>query len=188
MLQTNLTNQFLIAMPSFKDKDFEKTVIYICSHEYEEGAMGIMINKPSPIKLDEVFKQLGIKHELKNPGEKAVFQGGPIQTERGFILYNSSLDKNAASTNIADDIYVSTSKEILSSIAKGDGPNDYLIALGYAGWAKGQLEKELMSNVWLNGSASLDVIFNTSHEKCWHEAAKHIGVSLDKLSYNIGHA
>ena len=186
MSQTNLTNQFLIAMPSLKDPNFEKTVTYICAHN-EEGAMGIVINKPLGIELGEIFSQMDIKCDLSRAKEKTVFQGGPVQIDRGFILHHSGC-KWDSSISVSNSICVTTSKDILESIASGEGPDESLIALGYAGWGSGQLEQELMNNAWLNGPADIDIIFNTPHEQCWYAAAEHMGVDIERLSSDIGHA
>ncbi len=186
MSQTNLTNQFLIAMPSLKDPNFEKTVTYICAHN-DEGAMGIVINKPLGIELGEIFSQMEIKCDISKAREKIVFQGGPVQIDRGFILHYSDSDWDS-SIIVSDNIRVTTSKDILESIANGEGPDEAIIALGYAGWASGQLEQELMDNAWLNAPADIDILFNTPYKQCWHAAAEHMGVDIEKLSSDIGHA
>ncbi len=186
MQQTDLTNQFLISMPSLKDPNFEKTVTYICVHN-EEGAMGIIINKPLDIGLGEIFEQMEIPVNNLDANNKIIFQGGPVHTDRGFILHQTHKEWNS-SIVVSNELCVTTSKDILEAIADGEGPDESLIALGYAGWSAGQLEQELMDNVWLNGSADLEIIFNTSPEQCWQSAANHIGVDVDKLSSDIGHA
>jgi len=186
MQQTNLTNQFLIAMPSLKDPNFEKTVTYICAHN-EEGAMGIVINKPLDFELAEIFEQMEIHANNPDVNNKTIFQGGPVHTNRGFILHHATREWDS-SIVVSDAICVTTSKDILEAIATGDGPDEALIALGYAGWAGGQLEQELMDNAWLNGPADLEVIFNTPYEQCWQSAAGHMGVDIEKLSSDIGHA
>lgn len=186
MSHTNLTNQFLIAMPSLKDPNFEKTVTYICAHN-EDGAMGIVINKPLGIDLDEIFKQMDIRSDINAAKKKTVFHGGPVHVDRGFILHHSGSEWDS-SIIVSNDICVTTSKDILEAIAVGNGPDEALIALGYAGWASGQLEDELMNNAWLNGPASADIIFNTPHEECWHSAASRMGVDIERLSSDIGHA
>ena len=186
MLQTNLTNQFLIAMPNLKDPNFEKTVTYICAHN-EEGAMGIVINRPLTIGLGEILLQMEIKTDIDAAKNKTIYHGGPVHTDRGFILHHSSEEWDS-SINVSDDICVTTSKDILEAIATGGGPDEALIALGYSGWAGGQLEQELMDNAWLSGPVDLEIIFNTPDEDCWQSAADHIGVDIEKLSTDIGHA
>ena len=186
MDHTNLTNQFLIAMPSLKDPNFEKTVTYICAHN-DEGAMGIVINKPLDLELGEIFEQMEIPINNPDAYTKTIFHGGPVHTDRGFILHNAKLQWDS-SIIVSDDVCVTTSKDILEAIAEGDGPDDTLIALGYAGWASGQLEQELMDNAWLSGPADSDIIFNTPHNRCWQVAASNMGIDIDKLSTDIGHA
>jgi putative transcriptional regulator len=186
MLQTDLTNQFLISMPNLKDPNFEKSVTYICAHN-EEGAMGIVINKPLNINLGEIFEQMDITTDVPDANNQKVFHGGPVHTDRGFILHHASKEW-ASSIVVSDELCVTTSKDILEAIANGNGPDESLIALGYAGWSGGQLEQELMDNAWLNGPANLEIIFNTSSENCWQSAANSMGVDIDKLSSEIGHA
>ncbi|MCG8379620.1 MAG: YqgE/AlgH family protein, partial [Proteobacteria bacterium] len=118
---------------------------------------------------------------------KKIFHGGPVHTDRGFILHNANQQWDS-SIIVSEEICVTTSKDILEAIAEGDGPKDSLIALGYAGWAGGQLEQEIMDNAWLSGPADRDIIFNTPYEHCWELAAGHMGVDIDKLSSDIGHA
>lgn len=186
MQQTNLTNQFLISMPSLKDPNFEKTVTYICAHN-KDGAMGIVINKPLEIGLGEIFVQMEIPIENAEANNQPVYQGGPVQIDHGFILHQSNR-KWDSSIIVSPELSVTTSKDILEAMAEGDGPEDSLVALGYAGWSAGQLEEELMANAWLTGPADADIIFNTASEQCWEAAAQHIGVDLEKLSADIGHA
>ena len=186
MEQTNLTNQFLISMPSLKDPNFEKTVTYICAHN-EDGAMGIVINKPLEIGLGEIFAQMDITIDNTSANNRPVFQGGPVQMDHGFILHQSSQEWDS-SIVVSPDLTVTTSKDILEAMAGGEGPEESLVALGYAGWSAGQLEDELMANAWLTGPADSDIIFNTSSEQCWEAAAQHIGVDIEKLSSDIGHA
>ncbi len=186
MQQTNLTNHFLIAMPSLRDPNFERSVTYICAHN-EEGAMGIVINKPLEIDLGEIFQQMEIESPDEETNDRTVFQGGPVHIDRGFILHEAD-DSWDSSIVVSNSVSVTTSKDILEAIAAGDGPDKNLIALGYAGWAGGQLEQEMIDNAWLNGPADRDIIFNTPYEQCWQKAADHMGVDLDKLSSDIGHA
>ncbi len=186
MDNTNLTDQFLIAMPSLKDPNFEKTVTYICAHN-EEGAMGIVINKPLDIELGEIFQQMEIDTNNAIARQQIVFQGGPVHIDRGFILHKSATTWDS-SINVTDNISVTTSKDILEAMAQGEGPQESLIALGYAGWGSGQLEEEILQNAWLSGPSDQDIIFNTPYEDCWQAAAERLGVDLDKLSTDVGHA
>lgn len=186
MQQTNLTDHFLIAMPSLKDPNFEKTVTYICAHN-EDGAMGIVINRPLDIELGEIFDQMEITTSNISAKSKTIFHGGPVHTDRGFILHQANSEWES-SIIVSDRICVTTSKDILEAIATGDGPADSHIALGYAGWGEGQLEREIMENAWLSGPADLDIIFKTPFSECWNQAAENMGVDISRLSSDIGHA
>ncbi len=186
MQQTNLTSHFLVAMPSLKDPNFEKSVTYICAHN-EEGAMGIVINKPLDIDLGEIFEQMDIPTNNQETKDRTIFHGGPVHTDRGFILHQTNNNWDS-SIIISDEISVTTSKDILEAIATGDGPTESLIALGYAGWAEGQLEQEIMDNAWLSGPSNSEIIFKTPFDQCWNTVVGHMGIDIEKLSLDIGHA
>lgn len=183
---TDLTNQFLIAMPSMQDLNFSQTVTYICEHN-EEGAMGIVVNRPTNLQLNDILGQLDIKDMDLRSGEESIYIGGPVQPERGFVLHSDSRDWGST-LKVTAEISVTTSKDILESIAAGKGPNRHLVALGYAGWAGGQLEQEISANAWLSGPADSQIIFNTPAEKRWKAAAQLLGVDLDLISGDAGHA
>jgi putative transcriptional regulator len=183
---TNLTNQFLIAMPSMRDLNFSQTVTYICEHN-QEGAMGIVVNRPTNIQLNDILEQLNIADFDLTIGEESIYTGGPVQPERGFVIHcdNSSWD---STMKVTPEISITTSRDILESIATGNGPNSHLVALGYAGWSGGQLEDEISANAWLNGPADSQIIFNTPPELRWRAAAKLLGVDLNLISGDAGHA
>lgn len=184
---TDLTNHFLIAMPNLQDTNFFHTVTYICEHN-EQGAMGIVINRPIGFELADILMQLDIGEEIKPEiAAQTVFQGGPVQTERGFVLHPSS-DQWESTLQVTDDISVTTSKDVLAALAIGKGPATTFVALGYAGWGSGQLEDELGANSWLSGPADSDIIFNVPVDKRWHAAANLLGVDLNLLSTDAGHA
>jgi len=186
MQPTNLTNHFLIAMPGLADPNFYHTVTYICAHN-EEGAMGIIVNRPLDLVLSEVLEQMNMEAPDKKTGQIPIYHGGPVQTDRGFVLHQP-LQKWDSSIEICNQIGIATSRDILRAIANGVGPDNTFIALGYAGWAAGQLEREIKENAWLNGPADSSIIFNTPTEKRWESAAALLGVDLEKLSIDIGHA
>jgi len=186
MRSTNLTNQFLIAMPGLMDPNFHQTVTLICAHN-EEGAMGIVINRPLNFALGEVLSQMELASTNNNALNIPVYHGGPVQTDRGFVLHTMVNDWES-SIRVSDRISVTTSRDILESIAQGAGPDHALIALGYAGWAAGQLEQELKENIWLNGPAEIDIIFNTPYDRRWEKSAALLGVDLGRISSDIGHA
>jgi len=185
-LATQLTNQFLIAMPSLADPNFSQTVTYLCDHN-EEGAMGIVINRPLDLDINELFSQLEVKVNQRPTSYIPIYQGGPVQTERGFVLHKE-IGQWEASIEVTDNIAVTMSQDIIEAIAHDEGPKDYLIALGYAGWGQGQLEEELAANAWLNGPADPTIIFDTPIEQRWTASARHLGVELKNLSTDVGHA
>lgn len=186
MQSTNLTSHFLIAMPSLADPNFQHTVTFICAHN-DDGAMGIVINRPLDFTLSEVLAQMDLTPASAAIEQTTVYQGGPVQTDRGFILHTP--DKQwESSIQISERLSVTTSRDILEAIAHGEGPRSTLITLGYAGWAAGQLEKEIADNAWLSGPAETDIIFATACEERWAAAAKMLGVDIQTLSSDVGHA
>ncbi len=183
---TSLTNHFLIAMPGLQDPNFARTVTYVCEHT-DQGAMGIVINRPTEVTLGELLAQLDIPTRLSAVRDTLVYQGGPVQTDRGFVLHTAGPSFDST-INITSRISVTTSRDVLEAIAAGEGPPQVLIALGYAGWGSGQLEQELSANAWLSGPADDDIIFRLDAESRWLAAAKLLGVDLNLLSGEAGHA
>lgn len=183
---TNLTNHFIIAMPNLEDGNFSQSVTYICEHD-SNGALGITINRPSEISLTEIFSQLKIMPESDHVLRQTVLSGGPVQIDRGFILH-SPVGSWESSLKVTDDIAVTTSQDIMHAIAHGEGPERSIIALGYAGWGPGQLEYELSENAWLSCPATQQILFDTPYEKRWQSAALLLGIDLQLLSSQTGHA
>lgn len=184
---TNLTNHFLIAMPALQDKNFHHTVTYICEHN-AQGAMGIVINRPLNIGLGDILEQMDIQAQTPQSQGQMVFAGGPVQTERGFVLHTHGGKDWGSTLQITPQIGVTTSRDILEAIAANAGPQQSLIALGYAGWGSGQLEAELSANAWLSGPADMQIIFKLPVEQRWQAAAHLLGVDLNLLSGEAGHA
>jgi len=182
----SLTNQFLIAMPALADPNFHGTVTYICEHN-DQGAMGIVINRPLDLSLGEVLGHMHLSPKTAEIAQQMVYMGGPVQTDRGFVLHHPVGEWDSM-LRINDDMAITTSKDILEKLATGDGPAQTLIALGYAGWGAGQLEQELADNAWLCGPADNRIIFDTPWEQRWKAAAALMGVDTDHLSDQIGHA
>ncbi|MFA6052981.1 MAG: YqgE/AlgH family protein [Methylobacter sp.] len=182
---TYLNNQFIIAMPSLADPNFAHTVTYLCQHS-EDGALGIVINRSTDMKLDEVFKQMDIKVTSLAAAEATVFAGGPVQQERGFVIHTSGGDWNATMA-VSETISLTTSRDVLEAIAAGVGPEQYLVALGYAGWAEGQLEKEIMDNAWLNTPSGKQILFDMPVDLRWSAAADQIGIDINQLTAPAGH-
>lgn len=183
---TCLTDHFLIAMPTLQDPNFFHGVTLICEHS-EQGAMGIMINRPLGISLGEIFAEMAIHSENLEINSWSVFLGGPVQNERGFIIHQPSGDWDNM-LKINSDVAVTSSRDMLEAIAAGQGPERCLFALGYAGWGPGQLEKEIIDNAWISTPADNAIIFETPVELRWQAAAESAGVDLSRLSSDVGHA
>ncbi len=182
----SLSGHFLIAMPSLRDPNFFHGVTYICEHN-EDGAMGLMINRPLDIDLGEVLGQMKITSTLPEVADMPIFLGGPVQCERGFVLHRPHGEWEAT-LKVTDEIGITSSRDILEAIARGEGPRQCLIALGYAGWAPGQLEQEMADNAWLSVPADERIIFETPCHQRWETAAALTGVDIKRLSSDIGHA
>lgn len=183
---TSLKNCFLIAMPTLLDPHFFRTVTYICEHD-KEGAIGIIINQPLTLTLGDLFEQMDIESSDHQITQRIVFSGGPVHRERGFVLHPKG-ETFQNTIQVSDEISLTTSPDILKSIAKKNGPEKNLVALGYAHWQPGQLEQEMAKNAWLSGPGSTDIIFYVPIEQRWKAAAALMGVDVDRLSNNIGHA
>ncbi|RUM39086.1 MAG: DUF179 domain-containing protein [Desulfobulbus sp.] len=181
----NLSGHFLISTPQMPDPRFQEQVIYICSHT-DDGAMGVVVNNPNKdISLFEVMSNVNIplpEHPLP-----PVYMGGPVEVESGFILFSSDY-QGVKSLEVTPKISLSRDAKLLEDISKGNGPRDYLFLLGYAGWAPGQLELELVDNSWLTLPADLDVLFHTPDEFKWKEAAYRFGIDISVFSSTIGNA
>ncbi len=181
--EQSLRGHFLIATPYLGDPQFHGGVIYMCEHS-EDGALGLMVNRPLEVTLGEILNQLDMDSDgVTDP----VYSGGPVQIERGFVLHDSSAHwQNTAS--IDDSVQLTTSRDILTAIAASEGPGHYLVMLGYAGWGEGQLEAELASNAWLTCPATPDLLFDTPWTQRYSAVLKRIGVDLNQLSETVGHA
>lgn len=182
----SLQNNFLIAMPALKDPFFERSVTYICEHN-KEGAMGIVINQPIGLSLDKLLEQVDIPSQNNQLKNKQVFAGGPVHTDRGFVLH-SPQSTWRSSLKLSDDIMITTSKDILYAIGTDAAPENYLIALGFAGWEEGQLEQELLDNSWLTLPADSEIIFKTPIQDRWQQAAAKLGVDIWQISSQSGRA
>lgn len=182
---SSLKNHFLIAMPALNDGIFAHSITYICEHS-EHGAMGIVINHPLDLSLDEIFQHLDIDNTSSH--QERILAGGPVHMDRGFILHRSTDKRWDSTLQVSDQISLTTSQDILSAIAHDEGPRDNIVALGYAGWGEGQLEHELAENAWLTAPADSEIIFNTPIEKRASAAAAKMGVDLALISPQAGHA
>jgi len=186
LLYMDLTNQFLIAMPSMEDPNFDRTVVYVCEHS-DKGAMGVVINRPTELTLARLFDKIDLRLEIAPWRDEPVLYGGPVQTERGFVLHAPAGNYGSTLT-VAQDIGLTTSKDVLEALAGGKGPTRLLVTLGYAGWAAGQLEHELAHNGWLTVPADARVIFETPANARFDAALKLLGVDLHHLASQPGHA
>jgi putative transcriptional regulator len=185
MSQNYLNNQFIIAMPALSDPTFHHTVTYLCQHT-KEGALGIVINRSADMKLGEIFKQMDIKVSAPGSAETPVYVGGPVQQDRGFVVHTTCGEWDM-SIPVSDSISLTTSRDVIEAIAAGEGPQKYLIALGYAGWSEGQLEKEMLDNSWLNTPYAQQILFDTPLTQRWNAAASQIGVDINQLTAPAGH-
>lgn len=189
-----LDGQVLVAMPTMEDDRFARTVIYVCAHS-SEGAMGIVVNKPAPhISFPDLLVQLDViseGEEIRLPdraGAIQVLRGGPVESGRGFVLHSADFMIEDSTLPIDDGICLTATLDILKAIAKGGGPESALLALGYAGWAPGQLETEIQANGWLNCPADRGLVFGDGAETKYERALAKIGIDLAKLSSEAGHS
>lgn len=182
-----LTKHLLIAMPALHDPNFSRTVTVICEHN-QHGAMGIVVNQPITLCVEDLISYLAVDtDDQQTHNRDPVYAGGPVNANRGFILHDS--DRNWKSTyTIDDDLKLTTSEDILLDIGRGTGPENSIVALGYAGWGPGQLEQELADNAWLTVPYQSKIIFNTPAEKRWQTAASKLGIDLHLISSEAGHA
>jgi len=181
-----LRDHFLLAMPCLSEGIFSHSITYICEHG-ESGAMGIIINRPLDLSVSEIFEHLQINCE-RDFSEEPVMAGGPVQMDHGFVLHRYCEKTWEASLKVTPEITLTTSRDILRAIARDEGPTDHLIALGYAGWAAGQLEQELAENSWLTLPGSSDIIFSTPADERLGAAAALLGIDMNLISGQAGHA
>jgi len=183
-----LTGQLLVAMPGMTDPRFEKAVIYMCVHSLEEGAMGLIVNKPLPdVRFKDILSNLNIKACSDTCSNIQVHRGGPVQTQLGFILHSGDYQK-AGTLAVTSEICLSTTTDILRAIAEGTGPHKNLMALGYAGWDSEQLDDEIKRNAWLNVPADTELLFSRDYDSKWDKALAKLGIASHQLSSTAGHA
>ncbi len=183
---TPLTNQFLIAMPALADPNFSRTVTLICDHS-PDGALGVVINRPIELNLGDLFEQMDMDPAAARHADATIQYGGPVQNNRGFVLHEP-LGHWESTLPVSDTLGLTTSQDVLRAISQDQGPDNWLVALGYAGWGAGQLEQEMADNAWLNGPADNRILFHVPLEERWQAAAAHLGVDLGTLHGGAGHA
>jgi putative transcriptional regulator len=189
----NFTNQFLIAMPGTGGDTFSGTVIYLCEHT-DKGALGLVINKPIDIKLKNLFEKVDLSLDRADLADSPVFYGGPVQTERGFVLHEMSEHEEgvagpySSSLQIPGGLAMTTSKDVLEALSNGAGPKRVLVTLGYSGWGAGQLEDEMRRNGWINVGAEPGIIFDTPVAQRYDKALSLLGIDIGMLSQEAGHA
>lgn len=182
----DLRNHFLLSMPSLEDPNFQRTLSLICDHS-DHGAMGLVINRPLALTTGEILGHLELEAATAEIARQPVHYGGPVEPERGFVLHEPVGDWEGT-LHVGETLGVTTSRDILEAIARGEGPGKFLLTLGYSGWGAGQLEAELGQNAWLTCPAERDILFDTPAEERLTTAAARMGIDLDLLSSQAGHA
>ena len=182
----NLTHHFLIAMPAMTDPNFANTLTYVCEHN-PEGALGIVVNRRTDLTLSALFEQIHIPLEDSDLRELPVHFGGPVQVDQGFVLHRP-IGNWHSTLAITDEVGLTTSKDVLEAVGRGEGPRNVLVSLGYAGWGAGQLEQELAQNAWLTVEADPDVVFDLPVEDRLPAAVRLLGIDISRLSDGVGHA
>ena len=182
----NFGNHLLIASPSLHDPNFERSVTLLCQHD-GDGAMGVMVNRASEYTLGEVLQQMGIASDSEALQSQIVLAGGPVHPERGFVLHDGGQEWDS-SLQVAEGLYLTTSRDVLEAMARGEGPRQAVVALGCAGWGSGQLEQELVDDSWLMVPNRREVLFELPLEQRWQAAAGSIGVDLVNYASHSGHA
>lgn len=191
----NLTNHFLIAMPDMQDSTFAGSVVYVCEHS-EQGALGLIINKPGSISMADLFDKVELPLARRELGAQPVFQGGPLQTEQGFVLHDPVLAEGlpedesvyASTLTVPGGLDMTTSKDVLEALALGGGPERVLVTLGYSAWGEGQLESEIASNTWLTVDADASLIFDAPVDQRYERALGLLGLQAWMLAPGPGHA
>jgi putative transcriptional regulator len=186
MPNVNLIHHFLIAMPNMVDPYFARTLTFICEHS-EQGALGIVVNRPIDMTLAALFDRLNLPLTSQSRGGEPVYFGGPVQTDRGFVLHQP-VGEWQSTLSVRDTLGLTTSKDILEAVGQGSGPRKMLITLGYSGWASGQLENEIKQNAWLTVEAKDAIIFDTPAEERLPAAMQLLGIDFASLSEEAGHA
>ncbi|MEQ8559440.1 MAG: YqgE/AlgH family protein [Henriciella sp.] len=186
-MMQDLTGKLLIAMPGIGDNRFSRSLVLVCAHE-PDYAMGIALNKPiDDLTLPQLLTQLGIEQDIRVP-ESAVLSGGPVGTDRGFVVHSDDFHSEGATMDISHGCCLTATRDILLAIASGDAPRESIMALGYAGWGAGQLETEIAENAWLVGEPIPDLVYGAEHDSKWGRALKLMGIDASRLHFGGGNA
>jgi len=180
MSAATLANHILVAMPALTDPNFSQTVTLICDHAADTGALGIVLNRPLPMKLSEVLAQMQLKARDEQIAARPVLRGGPVKPDHGFVLHRPGGSWDTT-VRVSDLVQVTTSRDVLAAMARGEGPTDAFIALGYAGWDPGQLEQEIRDNAWLPMPADERVLYELPFEERWTGSWQLLGLATDKI-------
>lgn len=184
-ISTSLAHHLLVALPSLAEAPFARSVALICQHD-ENGTMGVLVNQPTDYTIGEVLAQMDITTDDEALRVRVVLNGGPVHPERGFVIHDDARAWES-SLPVGDGLFLTTSRDILEAMARGDGPANALVTLGCAGWGEGQLEGELADNSWLTVPADADLLFRTPLDERWQGAASRIGVDLFRMTDYSGH-
>ena len=182
----NLVNQFLVAMPGMLDDSFTGAVVLLCEHS-PQGALGLVINRPTDLSMQTLFERIDLKLEIQPLADRPVFFGGPVHTDRGFVLHKP-VGSYGSTIQVSDELALTTSRDVLQAVAQGEGPDQLLVTLGYAGWGAGQLESELAANAWLTVPASPHIIFDVPPEERFKASLAVLGIDPIMLASQAGHA
>ncbi len=187
MSAASFTNHLLIAMPQLADPNFSHSVTLICEHALERGALGIVLNKPLPMRLADVLSQMNLEPGDAQIAAQPVLRGGPVHTDRGFVLHRPGGSWDST-IRVSDLVQVTTSRDVLAAMACGEGPGDAFIALGYAGWDPGQLEREIRENAFMPMPADASIVYELPFEQRWEASWRLLGINVDKMSLVTGNA
>lgn len=186
LTSSNLRNQLLIAMPGLDDPSFSHTVTLICEHT-DEGCFGVTINRPMDMTVGDLLKQLSIDSIEQALLDCSAVNGGPVQSNQGFVLHDTSRAWEGT-LQVSENLAITSSRDILDDIAAGNGPDNFLLALGCASWSPGQVEDELRQNVWLTCPVNHQILFDTPYEERWEKSAGTLGIDVNLISDTVGHA
>jgi putative transcriptional regulator len=185
---SSLTGQLLVAMPQMQDPRFARSVVYLCAHSEDAGAMGLVVNKTiDALTVGELYTHLKIEPAVRANRPQPVHFGGPVDPGRGFVLHSADY-REEGTLGIGDEFAMTATLDILRAMGKGEGPRQCLLALGYAGWAPGQLDAEIQANGWLSVAADCGLVFDMDDDSKWTRALAKLGVSPEMLSGEAGHA